>query len=58
MINSYVITSKETGLAVFETYYKHIADKVNLNKYNVETAYQYLCRINKEIKEGSTKYNA
>ena len=56
--NSWVITSKDTGLQVFETFQRSVAEKVNLNKYNVETAYQYLCRVNREIKEGSTKYNA
>jgi hypothetical protein len=46
---SWIITSKETGLAVFETFEKKTADAVNRAKYNVETAHDYLCRLNAQI---------
>lgn len=55
--NSWIVSNKETGKAVLETYNKAIVDKINVDKYRVETAYDYLCRINREIAAGSTTYN-
>ena len=49
LTNSYVISDKATGKAIFETFQKSVADKINTNKYIVETAHKYLVRVNKEL---------
>ena len=46
--NSWIITDKK-GNAIFETYNKKIANKINKKKYNVYTAYDYLVMFNKKI---------
>ena len=50
LTNSWVICRKTDGNAVLETYRQSIADKVNTDAYTVETAHEYLCRINQAIK--------
>ena len=50
MNHSYIITDKK-GNAVFETFNKKVADKVNTDKYTVQTAYDYLCALNEKIKQ-------
>lgn len=54
---SWIITDKATGRAVLETYSRTVASAVNLERYRVESALEYLYRINREIREGSTQYN-
>ncbi len=54
---SWVIVSRATGLAVMETYTPGLADRVNLERYEVLETEQYLQRVNAEIAAGSTKYN-
>ena len=44
---SWVIVNKSTGAAVFETFNKSTAEKINFKKYQVLTAYQYLTGLNK-----------
>jgi len=52
MKHSYIITDKK-GNAVFETFSKKVADKVNTDKYSVQTAYDYLCALNEKIKSSN-----
>jgi hypothetical protein len=52
MTQSWIITEKESGKAVFETYNKKTADAVNTQKYNVTPAMEYLCNLNAQIKKG------
>ena len=44
---SWIVISKETGAAIFETFSKDVADKVNLEKYIVLGALAYLQGLNK-----------
>ena len=46
MTASYVIVSKETGKAVFETFNEKTAMAVNAKKYNVMPILQYLYSLN------------
>jgi hypothetical protein len=48
--NSWVVTRTVDGSAVVETFSRQIAEKFNTEGFKVETALQYLCRINKQIK--------
>lgn len=57
MAQSWIISSLETGKAVMETWSPAVVQAINLERYKVETAAQYLARINQEIKEGSAAYN-
>lgn len=47
---SYIVLDKETDQVVTELFNKHLASKVNIEKYYVMTAYDYLCRLNKQMK--------
>lgn len=47
---SYVIVSKETGKAVFETFEKKIADAINTEKYKAVPILEYLYNLNDQIK--------
>ncbi|GGX91294.1 hypothetical protein GCM10007160_18490 [Litchfieldella qijiaojingensis] len=48
---SWVITHRQTGKPVLETFSESTAEAVNRQKYKVETAAEYLARINQQIKE-------
>lgn len=48
--NSWVIVEKGTLNAIFETFNKSLADKVNTEKYTVLTSYEYLTQFNDSIK--------
>lgn len=50
---SWVVVSKATGEAVFETFQKKLVDKVNLEKYDVMPIHDYLIFVNKKIKAGN-----
>ena len=52
--NAWVITRKSDRVAVLETHQRSVADKVNREAYLVETAHDYLCRLNAEIKAGTS----
>lgn len=54
MKHSYIVVSKRTGKAILETWNKGITDKVNRDKYDVLTAYDYLCKTNQQIAKGKT----
>ena len=47
---SWIICDKETGAAVFETFSRRTAERVNQTKYSVETAAQYLARFNRSVR--------
>lgn len=46
---SWVVVSRETGEPVFETYSQETAEKINQEKYEVLTSYQWLIRFNKSV---------
>ena len=50
--NSHMIVSKETGLAVIETWLPlpKLYMAVNLTKYEIKNTYDYLCDLNAKIK--------
>ncbi len=52
LCNSWIVVDKVTGKAVLETYQRSVADKVNTARYEVLTAYEYLVRLNRDIKAG------
>jgi hypothetical protein len=43
---------------VLETFSRKVAEAVRQDRYRVETAAQYLGRINVEIRAGSVNYNS
>lgn len=52
---SWVILSKETNKAVFETFDKKKVEHLNTEKYYAMIAYDYLCKLNKDL-GGSYEY--
>lgn len=48
---NYIVINKETGKAVGEFFDARNADKIDTNKYTVMTAYDYLVKLNADIKE-------
>ena len=50
MKQSYIITDKQ-GNAIFETWNYKTALAVNKDKFTVQTAYAYLCKLNETIKQ-------
>jgi len=50
MNHTYIVIDKQTDKAVTELFSKSLADQVNTKKYYVMTAYDYLCRLNKQMK--------
>ncbi len=50
---SWVIVSKETGKAIFETFNRKLADKVNTEKYRVVPVLEWLQEFNRKVKEGN-----
>ena len=49
---SWVVSRKDTGAVVGEFFERKNVEKFNPEKVIIENAYQYLCRINEEIKKG------
>jgi hypothetical protein len=50
MCNSWIIVNRATGLPVFETWQRSVADKVNTARYEVLTAYEWLARFNRSVR--------
>lgn len=48
---SWIITCRKTGKAVMETFRRDTARSINQSRYKVETAAEYLARVNQHIKE-------
>lgn len=42
---SWIIVSRETGVAVLETFQKSVAEKINTVKYDILTTLQYLVAL-------------
>ena len=54
-MTSWVVVSKETGNAVFETFDRGVADKVNLNKYRVVPILEWLGGFNARVRAAADK---
>lgn len=54
LTNSWIVVSKATSKAVLETWSAQVAAAINLDKYIVLTAHQYLVGLNKQIKQGAS----
>jgi hypothetical protein len=48
--NSWIIVNRSTGEAVLETFSEKVTAAINTKKYQVMTAYDYLCNLNANIK--------
>jgi hypothetical protein len=48
--NSWIIVNRTTGEAVLETWSEKVTAAINTKKYQVMTAYDYLCNLNANIK--------
>lgn len=48
---SWIAVRRETGEAVYETYSRSVAEKINQEKYEVLAAPQWLVRINGRARE-------
>jgi hypothetical protein len=44
---SWIIVNRATGKAVMETFSRSVADKINLNSYEVVPVLQWLQRVNR-----------
>lgn len=44
--NSWVIVNRQTGEAILETWSEKVTQAINTKKYQVLTAYEYLCQLN------------
>ena len=51
LCNSWVITRTSDGRAIFETFSATVAGRINRDAYTVETAWEYLARINRTLRE-------
>ncbi len=50
LCNSWIISDRATGRAVFETFSEVTASQVNLARYAVHTAHEWLAALNKRTK--------
>lgn len=46
---SWIVVDRKTGVAAFETWTRKVAERVNLEKYEVLTAAQWLARVQAQI---------
>jgi hypothetical protein len=49
--NSWIIVNRKTGEAILETWSEKVTQAINTKKYQVLTAYDYLCGINNKQQE-------
>lgn len=49
--HSWIIVNRSTGEAILETFSEKVTKAINTKKYQVMTAYDYLCQLNKRIKD-------
>jgi hypothetical protein len=49
--NSWIIVNRQTGEAILETFSEKVTKAINTKKYQVLTAYDYLCNLNKKQQE-------
>lgn len=52
---SWVVCNKASGAVILETFDRRTAERVNQSKYSVETAAQYLGRLNNKIRSEQIK---
>lgn len=45
--NSFIIIDKVTNIAIVEIWNEDLLEHLNTTKYEVKTAYEYLCELNK-----------
>ncbi len=50
---SWIVSCRDTGAAVIELFERETAERINQEKYRVETAAQYLGRVNAAIRAGA-----
>lgn len=50
--NSFVAVARATGKPAIETYSLEVASAINQERYELLTAYEWLVRFNREVKEG------
>ena len=48
--NSWIVVNRSTGEAILETFSEKVTAAINTKKYQVMTAYDYLCNLNANIK--------
>ena len=48
--NSWIVIDRKTGEAILETWSEKVTQAINTKKYQVMTAYDYLCQLNANIK--------
>ena len=53
--NSWIVVNRSTGEAVLETFSEKVTAAINTKKYQVLTAYDYLCNLNSKIKNEANK---
>jgi hypothetical protein len=53
--NSWIVVNRSTGEAVLETFSEKVTAAINTKKYQVMTAYDYLCKLNANIKLNKAK---
>ena len=51
LTNSWIVVDRASGRAVLETFSRHVAKSINLTRYEVLSAYDYLVRFNAKLKE-------
>ena len=51
--NSWIVVNRTTGEAILETFSEKVTAAINTKKYQVMTAYDYLCNLNANIKEAN-----
>ena len=47
---SWIVTDRTTGVAIYETWKRSVAEKINQDKYHVWTALGYLASLASNIK--------
>lgn len=48
---SWVVSCRQTGKAVLETYSADVVSRINQKRYEIKTAHQYLVDLNKQLNE-------
>lgn len=46
---SWIVSCKDTGKAVLESFSRDVVSRINQERYRVETAAQYLSRFNRQL---------
>lgn len=54
LTNSWIVSDRATGKGVCELTSPALVARVNLARYQVETAHAYLARLNRDLRAGLT----